>query len=72
MKPESACYFLQNKAYFFPPPDLQDAEVSTEPEPLATPFWCLKTHDAVGPDGLEACDEACGPDRPCYKPEVQL
>lgn len=71
MKPESACYYLQNKAYFFPP-----AEGSTEDDGMPTadslPFTCLKTHEAFGPDGDEACEETCGPHRSCYKPEVEL
>ncbi len=69
MKPPDACYYLENKAYFFPPLERQSGE---EPEPLSTPFICLKTHEQIGPDGEEACDELCGPDRACYKPEVEL
>ena len=71
MKPPDACYYLSNKAYFFSPPEAMK-ETEVDPQPLSTPFWCLKTHEALGPDGEEACDELCGRDRPCYQPEVEL
>ena len=69
MKPPNACRFLNNKAYFFAPVE-NDPEV--EPRPLSTPFWCLKTHEPIGPDGDEASDDRCGPHRDCYRPEVEL
>ena len=69
MKPPNACYYLENKAYFFPPLGRKSDE---EPEPLSTPFTCLKTHEQIGPDGEEACDELCGRHRTCYRPEVEL
>ena len=65
MKPADACYFLENKAYFMPPPE-NDEEIPD------TPFRCLKTHEAFGPDGDFACEETCGPHRRCYKPEIEL
>jgi hypothetical protein len=70
MKPPDACRFLSNKAYFFHPPAEQSE--ATEPHPLSTPFWCLKTHEAVGPDGGDVADSCCGPDRTCFKPEVEI
>jgi len=69
MKPEHACYYLGNKAYFFPPPAENRAD---DPAGPTTPFWCLRTHDATGPDGKHVDDVCCGPDRRCYQPEVQL
>ena len=66
MKPLSACRHLQNKAYFC------DAEPKEHVDDFATPFWCLESHDAVGPDGEAVDSECCGPDRPCFKPEVEL
>ena len=70
MKPPDACRYLQNKAYFIPPAPA--GETVDEPRPLSTPFWCLKTHDPVGPDGGEVDAECCGPGRSCYKAEVEL
>ncbi|MHC4548336.1 MAG: hypothetical protein ACYTEZ_06110 [Planctomycetota bacterium] len=68
MKPPTACFYLNNKHYFFPPPvDPKDA-----PDEPGTPFWCLKTHDAIGPDGAEVGEHCCRPERPCFRPEVEL
>jgi hypothetical protein len=67
-KPPTACRYLNNKAFALPLP----MEEEGEPRPFATPFWCLETHDAVGPDGGEVSDRSCGPDRPCFRPEVEL
>jgi len=67
MKPLDACYYLENKAYFMPPAETKDQEL---PE---TPFTCLKTHEAFGPDGDLACEETCcEAHRACYKPEVEI
>jgi len=66
MKPLHACYYLNNKSFFC------GLEPKREGEEHATPCWCLRSHDAVGPDGREVSVRACGPDRPCYRPEVQL
>ena len=83
MKPPDACYHLCNKAYFFTAPEaFKDKPVlkhsngtgdqDVEPQPLSTPFWCLKTHEALGPDGEEARDDLCDATRSCYRPEVTL
>ncbi len=73
MKPPDACYYLSNKAYFFTRPEpVKGDDHDPEPQPLSTPFWCLRTHETLGPDGEEACDEFCGPARSCYQPEVEL
>ena len=70
MKPPTACYWLDNKQYHFPPP--ADGRVREAREPV-TPFMCLKTHEAFGPDGGEACEGCCSSsERACYKPEVEL
>jgi hypothetical protein len=71
MKPPTACYWLDNKDYYFPPP--ADGRPRERKGPPATPFMCLRTHEAFGPDGGEASETCCsGPNRPCYKPEVDL
>tara|TARA_B100000965_G_scaffold135184_1_gene112519 strand:+ start:44 stop:259 length:216 start_codon:yes stop_codon:yes gene_type:complete len=69
MKPPHACYYLENKSYFIPPPagGFEDPE-----EPLGTGSWCLRTHEAVGPDGHDACPGECNRERACYQPEVDL
>ena len=69
MKPIDACHFLNNKAYFFPPPVHDDGE---DERPHSTPFTCIKTHEPIGPDGESVSDECCGPDRPCYRPELRI
>jgi len=72
-KPPSACHWLQNKAYFFPPPvDAQGRDLSGDEVTLSTPFWCLKTHGAIGPDGDTVCDRSCVRGRECYRPDVEL
>lgn len=68
MKSHDACYYIQNKAFFFPPP----LDGDRAGEPLSTPCWCLRTHEPVGPDGVEVTVEACRPGRACFRPEVQL
>ena len=35
-------------------------------------FKRVKARWAFGPDGDLACEQTCGPQRPCYKPEVEL
>ncbi len=69
MKPPQACYFLSHKTYFYP----AAARPEEEPQHRTTPFWCLRTHDAIGPDGKHCDESLCkGTDRPCYEPEIQL
>ena len=29
-------------------------------------FWCLKTHDALGPDGKPVSPDECGTSRECH------
>lgn len=72
MKPPHACWYLHNKAYFFPPRVPTPGEEPHEPEAVTTPWWCLRTQDSIGPDGGMIGDDCCGTDRACYKPEVQL
>ena len=73
MKPPTACHWLENKAWFFPPL-APGAEVDgqEDPELKSTPFWCNKTQDAFGPDGDSACPEDCTTKRSCFRPEVDL
>ncbi|RMG10717.1 MAG: hypothetical protein D6731_16905 [Planctomycetota bacterium] len=76
MKRPNDCFYLQNKAFFFPPPlpvDEPDRpEIVAPPTSLSTPCWCLRTHEAIGPDGEEAHPELCVPGRACHRPEVDL
>lgn len=70
MKPPDACRFLENKTWFLGP-----APAGGEPEgtqPLSTPFWCLKTHEPIGPDGDLVDDVCCNGERPCFKAQVEL
>jgi hypothetical protein len=69
MKPLTACYYLNNKAFLCGAESKDEGE---ETRPPGTPCWCLRTHDAVGPDGREVTLDACAPGRPCYRPEVEL
>ena len=71
MKPPDACRFLHNKAWFYPPP-AEPPPPDAEPEDRATPFWCLLTHEPVGPDGGDVDQDCCGPTRRCYKVNVEL
>ena len=58
------CRELRSKKYYF----LQ--EMPTEAEHLldATGHcWCLKTMQAIGPDGERAHTDGCTADRACYR-----
>lgn len=68
MKPLDSCRHIQNKAFFFPPP----VEGYDEMRTLATPCWCIRSHEPVGPDGGEVSLERCDRKRPCYEPYVDL
>jgi hypothetical protein len=68
MKPLDACYYLRNKALYFPPP----VDAALRKEPLSTPCWCLRTHEPLGPDGGHVTLESCRKGRECYRPEVEL
>jgi len=69
VKPPHACYYIQNKSYFLPPPaeGFDPAE-----DALTTPCWCLQTHDAFGPDGSAVTEFLCVKARACYQAEVEL
>ena len=67
-KPPDSCYFLQNKAWFMHPP----TDPPEGPVVLATPCWCLKTHEAIGPDGELACPDECTGAREGYRQEAAL
>ena len=69
MKPPTACYYIENKSYFLPPP----ADGFEAPdEPLTTPSWCVQTQEPIGPDGECVGAELCTSKRSCFKPEVDL
>jgi hypothetical protein len=69
VKPPHACFYMENKSYFLPPP----ADGFEDPsEVLATPSWCLRTHESIGPDGEYVCEQTCGAARECYRPEVEI
>lgn len=69
MKPPDACFYIQNKSYFLPPPADGFPDGGEE---LATPCWCLRTQEPVGPDGKRVAADACRKGRACYRPEVEL
>ncbi len=68
MKPLVVCRFLNNKAYFFPPSLDREADARAP----ATPFWCARTCDPVGPDGNDVRDDRCLDGRPCFEPQVRF
>ncbi len=58
------CIYLycKNEQYEeIPPPDLDPDHVSPPKH-----YWCGRTLSSFGPDGEEACLEACGPGRSCH------
>ena len=71
MKPIDACRHLQNKAFFFAPLPEGSPEHALHEE-LSTPCWCLKTHEAIGPDEGDVWIESCKRGRKCYEAEVEL
>ena len=71
MKPLDACRHIQNKAFFFDPLPEGSPELD-HPEELRTPCWCLKTHEAFGPDGDDVWLNVCVRGRPCFEPEVEI
>ena len=71
MKPLDACRYLQNKAFAFPPLPEGSPELEHHDE-LSTPCWCLKTHEAYGPDGEQVWIDVCTKGRKCFEPEVEL
>ena len=73
MRPLSACRYLQNKSFFLAPLPEGSPELEADrDQELSTPCWCLKTHEAVGPDGDEVWITVCLRGRPCFEPEVEI
>jgi hypothetical protein len=72
MKPPTACYYLFNKVYAYPAPADPREAAAELARPKGTPFRCLKTSEAFGPDGAKLGEDCCTPDRACYRPEVEL
>ena len=71
MKPLDACKHIQNKSFFFEPLPEGSPELELHEE-LSTPCWCLKTHEAYGPDGGEVWLNVCTRARSCFEPEVEI
>lgn len=67
MKPLTTCRWLENKGFV-----VGHAEGSDDPDDYATPCWCLKTHDAIGPDGDGADLGECVRGRECFEPELDI
>ena len=63
------CVWLRTKAMYLPMPD-----EGTPINPLSTAIWsCLRTAEALGPDGRQACEGDCDrPGRSCYESPVRL
>jgi len=61
------CGELRSKKYY-----MRDAIITTEDEFYdgSGHTWCYHTQMAIGPDGIRANPESCGPDRKCYRSAV--
>jgi hypothetical protein len=63
------CVSLRTKAAYFPLPRPGDHENEA---PTAC-WWCLRTGEALGPDGSTARPVDCdAPGRVCYQPPVRV
>ncbi len=63
------CVWLRTKKSYFPLPQAGD---EANPVPTAC-WWCLKTNEALGPDGASSGSGACDtPGRACYEGPVRL
>jgi len=71
MKPIDACRHIQNKSFFFDPLPEGSPELEQHRE-LSTPCWCLRTHEAFGPDAGEVWLNVCVKGRACFEPEVEI
>jgi hypothetical protein len=58
------CGDLRSKKYYLRDEILTSAE---EYHDASGHTWCYHTQMPVGPDGLRAAPEYCGPERPCYR-----
>jgi hypothetical protein len=63
------CVWLRTKKSYFPLPQAGD---EANPVPTAC-WWCLKTNEALGPDGSSSGPGVCDtPGRACYAGPVRL
>lgn len=63
------CVWLRTKKSYFAMPEPSDHESET---PTAC-WWCLKTLEALGPDGSTAARTSCSDgSRVCYEPPIRL
>jgi len=59
---QAACRWLRSKEMFINvPPD------PTVPAGGSGIFWCVHTHNCLGPDGKVAEPESCTPGRGCFE-----
>lgn len=58
------CGDLRSKKYY-----MRDQIITTADEfyDASGHVWCYHTQMAIGPDGMRASPEGCGPDRHCYR-----
>lgn len=54
------CRYLRCKEMYYQPPDQQEDEFSSGI------YWCVKTQENFGPDGLSCSKCECSPERACY------
>ena len=62
--PTPFCGDLRSKKYYMRDEILTDAE---EYHDASGHTWCYHTQMPIGPDGLRAAPEYCGPGRRCYR-----
>jgi hypothetical protein len=55
------CKFLRSKEMYHEELGAGESEFDSDA------FWCMKTQEAFGPDGVEAEKAQCVPGRNCYK-----
>lgn len=62
------CGDLRSKKYY-----MRDEIITTVDEfyDASGHVWCYHTQMAVGPDGMRASPEGCGPDRKCYRSALE-
>ena len=58
------CGDLRSKKYYMRDEILSNAE---DYHDASGHTWCYHTQMPIGPDGLRAAPEYCGPDRRCYR-----
>lgn len=58
---KAPCQCMRSKEMYYEPAGAEDDEFSSGA------FWCMKTHEAFGPDGQPVGKNECGPGRSCYR-----